>query len=303
MSLRFDGRVAIVTGAGTGLGRCHALELARRGARVVINDLGTSVSGAGRSAAAAESVAEAIRADGGEAFVDTADVAQPTEVARMVERTLALWGRVDILVNNAGILRDRTFAKAPLEDFRALLDVHLLGAVHCTKAAWEAMVRQRYGRVLLTTSAAGLYGHFGQAGYAAAKLALVGLMNTLHLEGQRHGIRVNAISPAAGTRMVGDAVPDAVRAALAPGKVTAGAVFLVSDDAPSGVVLGAGGGSFTRVRIGETDAVAIGSDDVRAERVADAWQQLQDAPIRRWYASADEQVTELLRAAGPARAT
>jgi NAD(P)-dependent dehydrogenase (short-subunit alcohol dehydrogenase family) len=297
MSIRFDGRVAVVTGAGAGLGRCHALELARRGARVVVNDLGTSVGGLGRSSAAAEAVADAIRAGGGEALVDTADVAQPDEVARMFERALALWGRIDILVNNAGILRDRTFAKAALEDFRAVLDVHLMGAVHCTKAAWEPMVRQRYGRVLLTTSAAGLYGHFGQAGYGAAKLALVGLMNTLHLEGARHGIRVNAISPAAGTRMVGEAVPDAVREALAPEKVTAGAVFLVSDDAPSGVVLGAGGGAFTRVRIGETDAAALAADEVSAERVADAWAQLRDAPVRRGYASADEQVAELLRAA------
>jgi NAD(P)-dependent dehydrogenase (short-subunit alcohol dehydrogenase family) len=297
MSIRFDGRVAVVTGAGAGLGRCHALELARRGARVVVNDLGTSLSGAGRSSSAAEAVADAIRAAGGEALVDTADVAQPGEVAQMVERTLALWGRVDILINNAGILRDRTFAKAGLEDFRALLDVHLMGAVHCLKAAWEPMARQQYGRVLLTTSATGLYGNFGQSGYGAAKLALVGLTNTLHLEGARHGIHVNAISPAAGTRMVGEAVPAAVREALGPEKVTAAAVFLVSDDAPSGVVLGAGGGSFTRVRIGETDAVSVAPDEVSAERVAGAWAELRDAPVRRWYASADEQVAALLRAA------
>lgn len=293
-SLDFTDRVAIVTGAGAGLGRSHALELARRGARVVVNDLGTSVAGVGRSSAAAEAVVAEIRSAGGEALASAADVTSPAEVATMVEETLARWGRVDVLINNAGFLRDRSFAKQSLEDFRTLLDVHLMGAVICTRSVWETMMRQRYGRVLMTTSAAGLYGHFGQSAYGAAKLALVGLMNVLRLEGERHDIRVNAIAPAAATRMVGDAAPAALRAALPPERVTAAAVFLVGADAPTGVVIAAGGGSFTRVRIGETAPVRLGRDTADAGQLELAWPAVRDAPVTATHDRAQGQIDVLV---------
>jgi len=207
MALRFDRRVAIVTGAGGGLGRCHALALAARGAKVVVNDLGGATDGTGGSRRAAEQVADEIRAAGGEAIADGASVTDPAAVGRMVEAAMATWGRVDILVNNAGILRDKSFAKMELDDFRAVLDVHVMGAVNCTRAAWEIMRAQSYGRVVMTTSGSGLFGNFGQANYGAAKMALVGLMQTLGLEGAKHNIKVNCLAPAAITRMTAALFP------------------------------------------------------------------------------------------------
>ena len=179
MTMRFDGRVAIVTGAGGGLGRQHALALAARGARVVVNDLGGTVDGNGGTPKAAQAVVDEIRAAGGEAIANGASVTDAPAVQAMVEQALAAWGRVDILVNNAGILRDKSFGKMTLDDFRLVVDVHLMGAVNCTKAVWETMRAQNYGRIVMTTSSSGLYGNFGQANYGAAKMALVGLMQTL----------------------------------------------------------------------------------------------------------------------------
>ncbi|MBV8851004.1 MAG: SDR family NAD(P)-dependent oxidoreductase, partial [Methylobacteriaceae bacterium] len=201
MTIRFDGRVAIVTGAGNGLGRAHALGLASRGAKVVVNDLGASRDGTGGSSEAAEKVVAEIKAQGGEALANGANVADAAAVQEMVEEAMRKFGRIDILVNNAGILRDKSFAKMDLADFRTVLDVHLWGSVVCTKAVWDIMRTQNYGRVVFTSSSSGIYGNFGQSNYGAAKMAMVGLMNVLHLEGERNNIRVNVLSPTAATRM------------------------------------------------------------------------------------------------------
>jgi NAD(P)-dependent dehydrogenase (short-subunit alcohol dehydrogenase family) len=257
MALRFDRRVAIVTGAGGGLGRCHALALAARGAKVVVNDLGGATDGTGGSRRAAEQVADEIRAAGGEAIADGASVTDPAAVGRMVEAAMATWGRVDILVNNAGILRDKSFAKMELDDFRAVLDVHVMGAVNCTRAAWEIMRAQSYGRVVMTTSGSGLFGNFGQANYGAAKMALVGLMQTLGLEGAKHNIKVNCLAPAAITRMTAALFPPEQAALLAPEAVTPGLLALVADDAPTRVILAAGAGGFERVYVTLTQGLHI----------------------------------------------
>ena len=214
MNLDFKGRVAIVTGAGGGLGRQHALALAARGAKVVVNDLGGARDGSGGSLSAAESVVAEIRAAGGEAMVNGASVTDFEAVQAMVQQAIDAWGRVDILVNNAGILRDKSFAKMEIADFRTVVDVHLMGAVHCCKAVWPHMNEQKYGRILMTTSSSGLYGNFGQSNYGAAKLALVGLMQTLALEGAKNNIHVNSLAPTAATRMTEGLMPPQVLAAL-----------------------------------------------------------------------------------------
>jgi NAD(P)-dependent dehydrogenase (short-subunit alcohol dehydrogenase family) len=266
-SIRFDDRVAIVTGAGNGLGRCHALGLAARGARVVVNDPGAALDGSGKSAAAARVVAE-ITAAGGTAIADTADVTDPTQVAAMVERTLSRWGRIDILVNNAGILRDKSFAKMALEDFRAVLEVHLMGAVHCAKAVWETMRARNYGRIVFTASSSGLYGNFGQANYGAAKAAMIGLMNVLDHEGRKNDIRVNVLSPTAATRMTESLLPEADRALLDPASVTPGLLYLVSDQAPSGVMLCAGAGCFACAEVVETPGLYLPPENRTPETIA-----------------------------------
>jgi len=252
MTIRFDNRVAIVTGAGAGLGRTHALALAARGARVLVNDLGGARDGTGRSASAAEQVAGEIRAAGGEALASGANVANFEEVEAMVRQALEAWGRVDILVNNAGILRDKSFAKMELADFRAVIDVHLFGSVHCTKAVWETMREQQYGRIVMTTSSSGLYGNFGQSNYGAAKMAVVGLMNTLVQEGEKYGIRVNALAPAAGTRMTEGLMDSKVFDLLTPEAVTAGLLVLCAEQSPNRMILAAGAGGFASVHTYET---------------------------------------------------
>ena len=246
-------QVAIVTGAGGGLGRAHALELARHGARVVVNDLGGD-----RPGSAAAQVADAIRALGGEAMVDGGDVRDAARMQAMVDDTLSAWGRVDILVNNAGILRDKSFAKMTLEDFRLVMDVHVMGAVHCTKAVWEPMRARKHGRIVMTTSSSGLYGNFGQANYGAAKMALVGLMQTLALEGEKHGIRVNCLAPSAATGMTEGVLSEEALAGLSPGKVSPGLVALVGQDAPTRMILLAGAGSFECAHITMTHGVYAG---------------------------------------------
>jgi NAD(P)-dependent dehydrogenase (short-subunit alcohol dehydrogenase family) len=265
--IRFDNRVAIVTGAGHGLGRSHAMELAARGARVMVNDLGGSVDGSG-SGSAAEDVAETIRSAGGEAIAHKANVTDPAAVADMVAQTMEKWGRVDILVNNAGILRDKSFAKMELADFSAVLDVHIMGAATCTKAVWEIMREQQYGRILMTSSSSGIYGNFGQANYGAAKMGLVGFMNVLHLEGAKYGIRVNALAPVAATRMTENLMPPAALDLLQPEAVTAGVVFLVGEDGPSRTILCAGAGGFAATKIYETDGVYLPPEQQTPEGVA-----------------------------------
>ena len=268
MAVDFKGRVAIVTGAGGGLGRAHAMALAARGAKVLVNDLGGARDGSGGSAGAAEAVVAEIRAAGGEALANSASVTDWQAAQDMVQQAVAAWGRVDILVNNAGILRDKTFAKMDLDDFRLVLEVHVMGAVHCTKAAWPHMLAQNYGRVVLTTSSSGLYGNFGQSNYGAAKLALVGLMQTLALEGAKHGIHVNCLAPTAATRMTEHLMPEAVLAVLQPQAVVPAMLVLASQGAPTRTVLCAGAGSVEAAHITLTQGAWIGQDADAPERLA-----------------------------------
>ncbi|MFN3582404.1 SDR family NAD(P)-dependent oxidoreductase [Phenylobacterium sp.] len=292
--IRFDGKVAIVTGAGGGLGRQHALELARRGAKVVVNDLGGSVDGSGGGSDAANKVVEEIKAFGGEAIANGSSVTDDAGVARMVKDAMDAWGRIDILVANAGILRDKTFAKMEIADFQVVVDVHLMGTVKPAKAVWEIMRGQNYGRIVVTTSSTGLYGNFGQANYGAAKLGLVGFMNTLKLEGQKNNIHVNAISPVAATRMTENLMPPQVLEQLKPEYVTPGVVFLCSEEAPTGVILTAGAGAFAVSRIVETEGVYLGHE-ATVEKVRDAWAQITDPAGQQAYATGGEQTAKFFR--------
>jgi len=260
-------RVAIVSGAGGGLGRDHALLLARYGAKVVVNDMNES---------AAARVAEEIVAGGGEAIAVGASVTDEAQVATMVERTMQAWGRVDILVNNAGILRDKSFAKMTLADFRQVIEVHLMGAVVCTKAVWEIMRTQKYGRVVMTTSSSGLYGNFGQSNYAAAKMALVGLMQTLALEGAKHDIRVNCLAPTAATQMTDGVLSKDALDRLAPRLVSPGLLALVEESAPTRAILCAGAGHFSRANVTLTQGRYVGGDAGAGEQVIALWEEIGD---------------------------
>ncbi len=273
--IRFDDRVAIVTGAGQGLGRSHALALAARGAKVVVNDFGGALDGSGGSASPGEAVVAEIEAAGGAAMADGADVSDLYQVEAMVANAQDAWGRVDILINNAGILRDKTFAKMEINDFRKVVEVHLMGSVNCSLAVWPLMREQNYGRIVMTTSSSGLYGNFGQANYSSAKAGVVGLMNTLELEGGKYDIRVNTISPAALTRMTEDLIPDAVHGLLGPEHVTPGVMFLVSEEAPSGEILCAAAGGFAKAVLRETMGVHIGAA-AKPEDVAANWDKICD---------------------------
>nr|WP_295469633.1 SDR family NAD(P)-dependent oxidoreductase [Mesorhizobium sp.] len=300
MTIRFDGRVAIVTGAGNGIGREHALGLAARGAKVVVNDLGGAVNGSGSSSAIAEAVVEQIRAAGGEAIADGADVSSPEQVAAMVALAKDKWGRVDILINNAGILRDRTFSKMELDDYRKVLDVHLNGTVYCTKAVWEIMREQQYGRILFTTSTSGLYGNFGQAAYGVAKAGMLGLMNVLHLEGERHNVRVNMLAPSAVTRMTEELLPKEAVALMKPELITPGVLYLVSENGPSRVILGGAAGSFARIVLNETDAVHFTEDELSPEAVERAFGRICDTGILHTMQNAFEQNRNLVGKAAAA---
>lgn len=295
MSIRFDDRVAIVTGAGGGLGRAHALGLAARGARVVVNDRGRG----GEPPDSALAVVAEIEAAGGEAMANGADVTDADAVAAMAERAERRWGRVDILVNNAGILADKSFAKMEMSDFRRVVDVHLIGSANCTKAVWNGMRARNYGRILFTSSASGLYGNFGQANYGAAKAGMIGLMNVLHLEGEKHDIRVNALAPMALTAMTDGLFSPEEAALLSPEAVTPAVLFLVGEDAPSRTILGAGAGSFAVTRITESPAVVL-EGETTPEGIAARWSELSSpegaAPLpdafsqsRKYVAAAREQ--------------
>ena len=267
MNHSLEGRVAIVTGAGGGLGREHALFLARWGARVVVNDLG---------AAAAEAVAAEIVREGGVALPFAGSVTDEAAVDAMVNATLKEWGRVDILVNNAGILRDKSFAKMSLEDFRLVVDVHLMGAVICSKAVWEPMRVQKHGRIVMTTSSSGLYGNFGQSNYGAAKMALVGLMQTLAIEGAKYGIHVNCLAPSAATQMTQDILPAESLEALNPALVSPALLALVVADAPTRAIVCAGAGHFARAYVTLTQGVQVGNGDDAGARVIEQWQAVSD---------------------------
>lgn len=296
--IRFDGKVAIVTGAGGGLGRQHALELARRGARVVVNDLGGSVDGSGGSSEAAGKVVEEIKALGGEAIANGSSVTDDAGVANMIKQTMDQWGRIDIIVANAGILRDKSFSKMEIKDFDLVMNVHLMGTVKPVKAAWEIMKEQNYGRIVVTTSSTGLYGNFGQANYGAAKLGLIGFMNTMKIEGQKNNIRVNAICPVAATRMTENIMPPAMLDKLKPEYVTPGVMYLVSEDAPSGAILTAGAGVFSLARIYETEGVYLGEGGLSAEEVRDNWDKISDPAGQVAYVTGGEQGGKMFRKMG-----
>jgi NAD(P)-dependent dehydrogenase (short-subunit alcohol dehydrogenase family) len=294
MSIRFDGKVAIVTGAGNGLGRSHALALAERGARVVVNDLGGARDGVGASSEAAMEVVALIEQQGGEAIAHGANVANISEVEDMVKQAMDKWGRVDILINNAGILRDKSFAKMSLDDFKLVLDVHLMGSVNCTKAVWEIMRQQNYGRVVMTTSSSGMYGNFGQSNYGAAKMAVLGLMNTLALEGAKNDIKVNALSPTAGTRMTEDLMPKEMFDLLTPESVTAGALTLCHEDAPTRYILCAGAGGYASTRLFETDGIYLSAEQQSPENVLAQWDGVSDTNNQQQLESAGKQTEKFL---------
>ena len=276
MGLDFKGRVAIVTGAGGGLGRQHALALAARGARVLVNDLGGAVDGSGGSVSAAQAVVNEIEAAGGEALANAASVTDFAAVQAMVRQAADAWGRVDILVNNAGILRDKSFGKMEMDDFRLVVDVHLMGAAHCCKAVWPHMVAQGYGRILMTTSSTGLYGNFGQTNYGAAKLAQVGMMQTLSIEGAKHGIHVNALAPTAATRMTEGLMPAEVLAALQPEAVVPAMLVLTHESAPTRTILCAGAGGFEAAHITLTQGIYLGTGEQVPEELAARLAQVID---------------------------
>ena len=273
MTLDYTGKVVIVTGAGGGLGRCHALEFARRGAKVVVNDLGGSVDGSGGSSEAADKVVEEIKAAGGEAMSNGSSVTDDAGVANMVSQTMDAYGRIDVLVNNAGVLRDKSFAKMEISDFDFVVDVHLFGTMKPTKAVWPIMKEQGYGRILVTSSSSGLYGNFGQSNYGAAKLGVVGFINTLKLEGQKDNIHVNALAPVAWTRMTSNLMPPEMEDALAPEQVTPAVVFMCSEQAPTGKIICAGAGAYAAAQIVETRGMYLGTAPT-AEDVADNWEQI-----------------------------
>jgi NAD(P)-dependent dehydrogenase (short-subunit alcohol dehydrogenase family) len=294
--IRFDGQVAIVTGAGGGLGRQHALELARRGAKVVVNDLGGSVDGSGGSSAAADAVVAEIVAAGGEAIANGASVTDDAGVAHMIKQTMDKWGRIDVIVANAGILRDKSFSKMELKDFELVVNVHLMGTVKPVKAAWEIMKAQNYGRIVVTTSSSGLYGNFGQSNYGAAKLGIIGLLQTLKIEGQKNNIHVNAISPVAATRMTEDlGMPPEIFDKLKPEYVTPGVVYLCSQEAPTGAILTAGAGCFALSQIVETEGVFLGEGGLSVEEVRDNWSKITDPTGAKAYFAGAEQSAKFFR--------
>ncbi len=276
MSISFKDRVAIVTGAGGGLGHAYAIELAKRGAKVVVNDLGAARDGTGHSDAALK-VVEEIHAMGGEAMSNGGSVTEYDQMTEMVARAKEKWGGVHILINNAGILRDKSFAKMEMPDFKLVVDVHLIGSANCTKAVWETMREQNYGRILMTASSTGLYGNFGQSNYGAAKLGLAGLTKSLYLEGAKFNIKINTLAPVAGTRMTEDlGMPEALFKALSPENVAPAALFLVSDDAPTNMIIGAGAGAYHAAYVTLTPGIALPADERTPEGIAAHWAAIID---------------------------
>ena len=276
MSISFKDRVAIVTGAGGGLGHAYAIELAKRGAKVVVNDLGAARDGTGHSDAALK-VVEEIQAMGGEAMSNGGSVTEYDQMVEMVATAKEKWGGVHILINNAGILRDKSFAKMEMSDFKLVVDVHLIGSANCTKAVWETMRDQNYGRILMTASSTGLFGNFGQSNYGAAKLGLAGLTKSLYLEGAKFNIKVNTLAPVAGTRMTEDlGIPEALFKALSPENVAPAALFLVSDDAPTNMIIGAGAGAYHAAYVTLTPGIALPADERTPEGIAAHWAEITD---------------------------
>jgi NAD(P)-dependent dehydrogenase (short-subunit alcohol dehydrogenase family) len=301
MSINFEGRVAIVTGAANGLGKSHALSLAKLGAKVVVNDFGGARDGTGGSSEAAEKVVEEIKAAGGEAIANGADVSSEEQVGAMVKQTLDQWGRIDILVNNAGILRDKSFAKMEMSDWDKVVAVHLTGSAICTRAVWPVMREQKYGRVIMTTSTSGLYGNFGQANYGAAKMGVAGMMNTLCLEGEKYDIKVNCVAPTAATRMTEDLMPKEVLALLEPEAITPAVLFLASDQAPNQRIVLAGAGCYAMVRLMESDGIYLNEEERTPDAIAAQFEQLGDMGSAREMTNGGEHVTKILTKAAQAK--
>jgi len=293
-TVEFKDRVAIVTGAGGGLGKSHALELAKRGVKVVVNDLGGSVDGTGGSTTMAEQVVAEIKAAGGDAIANGANVTKQDEVEAMVADAIAKWGHVDILINNAGILRDKSFSKMTMEDFKLVVDVHLHGSAICTKAVWNHMKERQYGRIVMTTSSSGNYGNFGQTNYGAAKTGVIGLMNTLCLEGAKYDIRVNALSPTAATRMTEDLMPADALALLTVESVTAGLIPLVCDDAPNRLIMCAGAGGYAATKVYETQGIHLNPENQTAENVFANLDKIRDGEGQEEYTSGSGQTMKFV---------
>jgi len=301
MTIRFDNQVAIVTGAGNGLGKCHALELARLGAKVVVNDFGGARDGSGGSTEAAEQVVAEIQAAGGEAIANGADVSSPEQVDVMVKQAMDTWGRIDVLINNAGILRDKSFVKMTQDDWDKVIAVHLTGSEICTRAVWPIMREQGYGRIVMTTSTSGLYGNFGQANYGAAKMAVAGLMNTLCIEGEKYDIKINCIAPTAATRMTEDLMPPEVLAMLEPKEITPAVLFLCSNKAPTHRIVLAGAGCYAMVRLMESEGVYLDEDERNVDGVAAHFEQIGNMDNAREILAGGDHVTKILTKAAQAK--
>ena len=297
MSIRFDNRVAIVTGAGNGLGRAYALELARRGAKLIINDLGVSRDGTGQSDAALQVVAE-IEAAGGEAMANGGSVTDYDQMVEMVARATERFGGVHILINNAGVLRDKSFANMEPADFEFVLRVHLMGSVNCSKAVWATMRAQNYGRILMTASSTGLYGNFGQSNYGAAKLGIVGLAKTLYLEGARNDIRVNTLAPVAATRMTENYFPPEAMDKFQPDKVVPAAMVLLSEDAPTNMIIGGGAGNLHAAYVTLTPGVTFAEGELTPEAIVARWDEVVDRAGETVPKSGAEQTTAILEKLG-----
>ena len=289
MTIRFDDKVAIVTGAGGGIGKEHALELAWRGAKVVVNDLGGSVDGSGASDAANE-VVDIIKSEGGEAISNGASVTDLEAVKAMVNQTMDEWGRIDILVNNAGILRDKSFHKVTLDDFDLVMDVHFQGSLNCTHTIYPIMREQEYGRIIFTSSASGVFGNFGQTNYGSAKMAMIGLMNTLKIEGQNKNVFTNSITPVAYTRMTESLIPEDFGKNLQSEYITPAVIYLAGEDAPNGTIMAAGAGVFSRIFIHETMGVSLGmGEDMTPENIQANWDKISDMTDARALQNGGEQ--------------
>ena len=296
MTISFKDKVVIVTGAGGGLGRSHSLEFAKRGAKVVVNDLGGSVDGSGGSSDAANNVVKEITEAGGIAIPNGSSVTDDDGVKNMVDQTMDEFGRIDILINNAGILRDRSFTKMTMEDFTLVTDIHLMGSVKPTKMVWEIMKEQNYGRILVTTSSTGLYGNFGQSNYGAAKLGVVGFVNTLKLEGQKYNINCNVLCPVAYTRMTENLMPPEAEQLLTPGSVTPAVIYLSSENGPTGTILCAGAGVYSVAKIMESDGENLGLE-ASAEDLEKNWDKISDFSEAKPFFNGGEQTGKVLEKA------
>tara|TARA_B100000768_G_C11245343_1_gene361484 strand:- start:623 stop:1531 length:909 start_codon:yes stop_codon:yes gene_type:complete len=298
MTIRFDDKVAIVTGAGGGLGKQHALELARRGAKVVVNDLGGAVDGSGGASDAANAVVEEIKAEGGEAIANGSSVADKDGVSKMVADTMDKWGRIDILVNNAGILKDKSFHKMTTEEFDQVMDVHFQGSFYVSHAVYPIMREQNFGRIIFTTSSGGLCGNFGQANYGSAKMGMIGLMNCLKVEGQKYNVFSSAVAPIAFSRMTDSLFPEGIGERFMPEYVTPAVIYLASDGGPNGAIIGAGAGVFTRFRIFETMGLSLGTgNDMTPENIALGWDSVSDMDDARELFHGPEQTIKILEQA------